>query len=85
MRDEQEVIHQLISFAENNEMVRAVLLNGSRVNPNVENDIFSDYDVIFVVTDPKYFLNNREWIKNFGNLIIMQQNVLRSGDEEWYK
>lgn len=84
MRDEQEVIHQLISFAENNEMVRTVLLNGSRVNPNVENDIFSDYDVIFAVTDPKYFLNNREWIKNFGNLIIMQQNVLRSGDEEWY-
>lgn len=84
MRNQEDVLHQLISFAESNEMIRAVLLNGSRVNPNVENDIFSDYDVIFAVTDPKYFLNNREWIKYFGELIIMQQNVLRSGNEEWY-
>jgi len=84
MRSEKEVLHQLLTFAGNNDMVRAVLLNGSRVNPNVENDIFSDYDVIFAVTDPKYFLNNQEWIKFFGDLIIMQQNNLHSNGEEWY-
>ena len=84
MRSEKEVLHQLLTFAGNNDMVRAVLLNGSRVNPNVENDIFSDYDVIFAVTDPKYFLNNQEWIKFFGDLIIMQQNNLYSNGEECY-
>ena len=35
MRNEKEVLNQLLTFAGNNDMVRAVLLNGSRVNPNV--------------------------------------------------
>lgn len=84
MRSEKEVMNQLLTYAENNDMVRAVLLNGSRVNPNVTNDIFSDYDVIYSVTDPKYFLNNQEWIHYFGELIIMQQNNLHSNGEECY-
>lgn len=84
MRQEKEVLNQLLNFAENNEMIRAVLLNGSRVNPKVSNDIFSDYDIIFAVNDPKYFLDNQEWIKYFGELIIMQQNNLSSDKDEWY-
>ncbi len=84
MRSEKEVLHQLLTFAENNDMVRAVLLNGSRVNPNVEYDLFSDYDVIFAVTDPEHFLNNQEWMKYYGELIIMQQNTLHSNGEECY-
>ena len=84
MRSEKEVMNQLLTYAENNDMVRAVLLNGSRVNPNVKNDIFSDYDVKFAVTDSGYFLNNLEWIQYFGELIIMQQNTLLHNDEEWY-
>lgn len=84
MRNEKEVLNQLLTFAENNSMVRAVLLNGSRVNPNIDNDIFSDYDVKFAVTDPEYFLNNQEWIKYFGEIIIMQQNNIHEHGEEWY-
>lgn len=84
MRNEKEVLNQLMTFAENNSMVRAVLLNGSRVNPNIDNDIFSDYDVKFAVTDPEYFLNNQEWIKYFGEIIIMQQNNIHEHGEEWY-
>jgi aminoglycoside 6-adenylyltransferase len=74
MRSEKEVLAQLLSFAQSNEMVRAVILNGSRVNPNITKDIFCDYDVIYAVTDPEYFLHNRHWIQYFGDLIIMQQN-----------
>lgn len=84
MRSEKEVINQLLSFSEDNDMVRAVLLNGSRANPNIKNDIFSDYDIKFAVTDPKYFLNNQEWIKYFGEIIIMQQNNIHENGEEWY-
>lgn len=84
MRNEQEVINQILTFAENNDMVRAVLLNGSRVNPNVENDIFSDYDIIFIVTEPKYFLKDQEWINYFGEILIMQQNSINENDQEWY-
>jgi aminoglycoside 6-adenylyltransferase len=55
-------------------MVRAVWLNGSRVNPNVTKDIFCDYDVAFFVTDPGHFFKDQSWIKYFGDLIIVQQN-----------
>jgi aminoglycoside 6-adenylyltransferase len=74
MRNEREVLSQLLDYARGNEMVRAVMMNGSRVNPNVSQDIFCDYDVVFVVTDPEHFKTDQSWIKNFGDLIIMQLN-----------
>lgn len=74
MRNEQEVLNQILDFAKSNEAVRTVILNGSRVNSNVPKDIFCDYDVVFVVNDPKCFLHDQSWIKSFGELIIMQQN-----------
>lgn len=76
MRNEQEVLDQLLDFAGNNENVRVVILNGSRVNSNAPKDIFCDYDVVFGVKDPGHFLNDQSWIKYFGDLIIMQQNDL---------
>jgi len=74
MRSEQEVLDQVLGFAQANEMVRVVLLNGSRVNPNVTKDIFCDYDVAFFVTDPDQFLADQSWIEQFGELVIVQQN-----------
>lgn len=58
MRTENEVLTQLLDFANKEDKVRMVILNGSRVNPNVEKDIFCDYDVVFSVTDPDYYLRN---------------------------
>ncbi|NBI27941.1 aminoglycoside 6-adenylyltransferase [Chengkuizengella marina] len=74
MRNEDVVMGQILTYAENNDMVRAVILNGSRANSNIRNDIFSDYDVVFLVKDPKYFVDHQEWIQYFGETIIMQQN-----------
>jgi aminoglycoside 6-adenylyltransferase len=74
MRTEQQVIDQLLSFAQNNELIRAVVTNGSRVNPNAPQDLFCDYDVVYYVTDPPHFLQDQSWIRYFGDLIILQQN-----------
>lgn len=74
MRDEAEVFEQVLSFAHNNDKVRAVVLNGSRVNPNVKKDAFCDYDIGCYVTDPQHFLLDQGWIDQFGELIILQQN-----------
>jgi aminoglycoside 6-adenylyltransferase len=84
LRNETEVLNQLINYAQSNIRVRAVLLNGSRVNPNVKHDIFCDYDVIFAVTEPIYFLQERDWIQKFGDLIILQQNTINDHNEEGY-
>jgi aminoglycoside 6-adenylyltransferase len=74
MRSEKEVLDQVLSLAQENDMVRAVVLNGSRVNPNVTQDIFCDYDIAFHVTDAEHFLADQSWIKQLGDPIIVQQN-----------
>jgi aminoglycoside 6-adenylyltransferase len=84
VRKEREVVTKLLQYAHDDEKVRAVLLNGSRVNPNVTKDLFCDYDMIFVVTDPKYYLDHQDWITNFGDLIIMQQNYIETECEDEY-
>lgn len=84
MRKESDVIEQLLQFAHTDEKIRAVILNGSRVNPNVTKDIFCDYDLIFVVTDPRYYVDHQDWIGTFGELIMMQQNNIRTEGENEY-
>jgi aminoglycoside 6-adenylyltransferase len=74
MRTKQQVIEQVLSFARDHDMVRAVVMNGSRVNPNAPKDIFCDYDVVYYVTNPCSFLEDQNWIDYFGKLIILQQN-----------
>jgi aminoglycoside 6-adenylyltransferase len=74
MRTEQQVIEQLLTFAQNNDLIRAVVMNGSRVNPNAPKDLFCDYDVVYYVTNPRHFLEDQGWIRYFGDLIILQQN-----------
>jgi len=73
MRTEIEVLEQIVDIAEKNDRVRAVYLNGSRVNPNITKDKYQDFDVVFVVTDTKCFLDNKEWLNLFGELAIKQE------------
>ncbi|NJD60269.1 MAG: aminoglycoside adenylyltransferase [Anaerolineales bacterium] len=72
MRSEQEMLDLIITTARNDERVRAVIMNGSRVNPNAPKDFFQDYDVIYVVTEKDSFLANPGWIKMFGELMVLQ-------------
>jgi len=72
MRTEQEMLELLVNTAKRHPQIRAVLMNGSRTNPNAPRDIFQDFDIVYVVTDVAPFKNNYEWIKRFGELMIMQ-------------
>lgn len=74
MRTAQQVLDQLLAFAKEEDAVRAVVMNGSRVNPNVKKDVFCDYDVVFFTADPRRFLDDQDWIARFGQLVILQQN-----------
>ncbi len=79
MRCKTEVIQAVRHFAENDERIRAGLLNGSRANPNVVKDIFCDYDIGLYVTDPDHFWQDQSWIGQFGELIIAQKNEWEEG------
>ncbi|WP_025679672.1 aminoglycoside 6-adenylyltransferase [Paenibacillus polymyxa] len=72
MRSEQEMLHTILQFAQEDERVRAVIMNGSRANPHAPRDIFQDYDIVFLVSSMDSFIQERGWIHHFGELIIMQ-------------
>ncbi len=72
MRSEEEIITLILNIAKNDKRVRAVLLNGSRANPNVKKDRLQDFDIVYIVTEIKTFLNDHDWINIFGERLILQ-------------
>lgn len=72
MRSEREMMHLILSTAENESRIRAVVLNGSRANPNAPKDNFQDYDIVYVVDDISYFEDNFQFIDTFGKRIMLQ-------------
>jgi len=72
MRSEREMLGLILNTARCDERVRAVIMNGSRLNPDAPKDFFQDYDVVYVVTEKESFLADPAWIKIFGELMILQ-------------
>jgi len=72
MHSEQEMFDLILETARNDEHIRAVIMNGSRANPNAPHDRFQDFDIVYIVTDVAPFKYNLEWIKRFGEMMILQ-------------
>jgi aminoglycoside 6-adenylyltransferase len=72
MRSEAEMLELILRTAREDDRIRAVIMNGSRVNPDAPRDIFQDYDIVYIVTDVEPFTHNLEWIERFGELMILQ-------------
>ncbi|MGN6531743.1 MAG: aminoglycoside 6-adenylyltransferase [Ginsengibacter sp.] len=62
----------ILDFAKEDDRVRAVILNGSRANPNLPADKYQDFDILFVVREFDTFLLNENWISFMGKPIIRQ-------------
>ena len=73
MRNEKEMYELILSIAKKDKRIRAVYMNGSRANPNIKKDIFQDYDIVYVVTETKSFIEDKKWTINFGEPIIFQE------------
>jgi len=73
MRSEREMLDLILGFARDHEEVRAVIMNGSRVNPEVKGDLFQDYDVVYLVRSVQPFRRNPEITRYFGDIMIMQR------------
>ncbi len=73
MRSESEMLDLILCVARADERIRAVILNGSRANPNAPRDLFQDFDIIYLVRGSSQpFRANLEWIRQFGELMILQ-------------
>jgi aminoglycoside 6-adenylyltransferase len=72
MRTEQQMLDLILETARCDERIRAVIMNGSRANPNARRDPFQDFDIVYIVTDVDPFRHNLDWIRRFGELMILQ-------------
>ena len=72
MRSEQEIFQLVHEFADRDENIRAVVLNGSRANPNARRDAFQDFDVACLVRDVHPYLHNWDIVRFFGEPMIVQ-------------
>ena len=70
MRSESEMYDLILDIAKSDKRICAVYMNGSRTNVNVPKDIFQDYDIVYVVTDTKHFIEDKDWI------LLDKENIL---------
>lgn len=72
MRSEEEILKLILNTAKEDARIRAVVLNGSRANPNAPRDFFQDFDIVYFVTVLDPFVHNLMWIQRFGEMMIVQ-------------
>lgn len=66
-----DVISKLVQWAEQRDSIRAMLLTSTRAIPNAPVDILSDYDVVLVVEDIHPFFEDRSWLEDFGEVLVV--------------
>jgi aminoglycoside 6-adenylyltransferase len=71
-RAEAEMLGLILGTAKEDANIRAVILEGSRANPNAKKDPFQDFDVIYAVTTLDPYRSNMQWIRRFGELMVLQ-------------
>ena len=75
LRSEHEMIELILRFAKLDERIRAAYLYGSRADPRIEKDKYQDYDIVFVVTDTRSFISNKDWINEFGRISFIFEGL----------
>lgn len=75
-RSEQEMLSLILGFAGDDDRIRVVVMNGSRVNPAISPDPFQDYDIANFVTDVEPFRNSEYVIPHFGPVIVVEQPLI---------
>lgn len=72
MRNEHEMLSMILAIASENDLIRMVELNGSRVDGQRTKDPFQDYDIVYYVETLQPFLADHSWLDCFGERIMMQ-------------
>ncbi|NJH66430.1 streptomycin resistance protein [Staphylococcus agnetis] len=83
MRTELEIFEMILNIGEQDERIEAILLNGSRANPNSVKDKFQDYDIIFSTYYINEIIKQKDWYKQFGDILIMQEPYFRIDKKQY--
>ena len=74
MRTPDEIIELVLNIARNDENIRAVMITGSRANPDCPVDIYQDFDIVYFVRDVSAYWDNMQWIEEqFGKPSLVQK------------
>lgn len=77
---QEQMMLKFQNFFNDNEDIRVFAMNGSRTNPNVTDDKFKDYDVVFFTDDVDKYVNDHSFMTQFGELLL----VTEPGHDELY-
>ena len=66
----EEVLNKLIKWAEQRDLIRAMLLTSTRAVPDAPMDQYSDYDIVLIVKDIHPFFDERKWLEDFGEVLV---------------
>ncbi len=67
------VLARILAIARADPRVRAVVLSGSRADPEAPADRWRDHDLVFVVRDVAPYRDDPTWIDAFGERTILQR------------
>lgn len=70
------VLDQLVRWADEQQLIRAVILTSSRAIPHAALDLFSDYDVILILRSIQPFYEDRKWLEVFGPVLAVYRDPL---------
>ncbi|HVI48084.1 MAG TPA: aminoglycoside 6-adenylyltransferase [Chitinophaga sp.] len=81
MKGKQQLLRELISWGQQHNAVRAMLLTSSRANPTAPVDLFTDHDIDLVVEDHTAFLADDSWLSTFGDImaVIVEEEEVFDG------
>lgn len=65
-----QTMNQLKAFFRNRDDLKVFAMNGSKVNKNIPDDIFKDYDVVFFSTNFKQYIEDSSFLDLFGEPLI---------------
>ncbi|MCF2717097.1 aminoglycoside 6-adenylyltransferase [Paenibacillus sp. UKAQ_18] len=83
MNNAYEVLEERISeWGISNEEIIAVYIVGSRAREDKPFDEFSDLDVVVFSTNPDYYLQNDQWLRNIGKVWTSFMFRTAKGDPE---
>jgi aminoglycoside 6-adenylyltransferase len=71
MRTSDEIMECILSTAKSDPSILAVGLQGSR-SKQIDVDRYSDFDIVYIVRSLKLFLDDKQWINRFGDILILQ-------------
>ena len=73
MKNQDELFDTLLTFARDDNCIRAVTMEGSKLNRNAPKDLFQDFDITFFVNNMEKYKTNDNWLDVFGKRVILQK------------